>query len=423
MSGSGSREGFGSPPWDPAEPVPEPEGAQPLPGLGAIPGQDGAAQHNGSSSAGSGSAREQTSGTSGASGAGGGSGSGGTGGPGADVRRETGQEPGPAQPSEGTDGTAAAQGDGAQSDDAQPGGGGRKKAGPGRRRRRRRRSFWRELPVLIVVALALALVIKTYAIQPFYIPSSSMENTLNIGDRLLINKLVYDFRSIHRGDIIVFDGTGSWDFNQPPSNSNIFSRFIDDVEGIFGISHDSSIYVKRVIGIPGDHVACCDAQGRVTVNGVPLNEQSYLYPGNAPSTVKFNTTVPAGRLWVMGDHREVSYDSRGHIGDPGGGTIPESGVLGRAFVIIWPPSRWGVLDIPATFQQPQLNAPAAAARAPGASDAALAAAMDNGTPLRTTASALPLALGFAGAMPLTWLQLTVRRRLSARRTRRRGARS
>src|SRR5215475_978516 len=308
--------------------------------------------------------------------------------------------------------------DGGQPDGGQPDGGQRQNARPGhRRRRKRRRSFWRELPVLIVVALALALVIKTYAIQPFYIPSASMENTLNIGDRLLINKLVYDFRSIHRGDIIVFDGTGSWDINEPPSNSNIFSRFFDDVEGIFGISHDSSIYVKRVIGVPGDHVKCCDAHGRITVNGVPLNEQSYLYPGNAPSTTKFNITVPAGRLWVMGDHREVSYDSRGHIGNPGGGTIPESGVLGRAFVIIWPPSRWGVLDIPATFQQPQLNAPAAAA------NAALAAAMDNGTPLRATASALPLALGFAGAVPLTWLQLTVRRRLSARRTRRRGARS
>jgi signal peptidase I len=417
MSGSGSREGFGSPPWDPAEPVPEPEGAQPLPGLGTIPGQDGTSQHNGTSSPGSGSAREQT------TGADGGSGPGGTGGPGAGVRRKTGQEPGPAQPSEGTAGRVAAEGDGAQSDGAKSSGGQRQNARPGRRRRRRRRSFWRELPVLIVVALVLALVIKTYAVQPFYIPSASMENTLNIGDRLLINKLVYDFRSIHRGDIIVFDGTGSWDFNQPPSNSNIFSRFFDDVEGIFGISHDSSIYVKRVIGVPGDHVRCCDVQGRVTVNGVPLNEQSYLYPGNAPSTVKFNITVPAGRLWVMGDHREVSYDSRGHIGDPGGGTIPESGVLGRAFVIIWPPSRWGVLSIPATFEQPQLNAPAAAAGAPGGSNAALAAAMDNGTPLRATASALPLALGFAGAIPLTWLQATIRRRLSARRTRRRGARS
>jgi signal peptidase I len=416
MSGSGSREGFGSPPWDPAEPAPEPEGAQPLPGLGTIPGQDGESRQNGSSGLGSGSGRGE------ASGAGGGSGPGGTGSPGTAPRRETGQEPGPAQPSEGTAGRGATAGDGAQSDDAQPGGGQRQNAGPGRRRRRRRRrSFWRELPVLVVLALALALVIKTYAIQPFYIPSASMEDTLNIGDRLLINKLVYDFRSIHRGDIVVFDGTGSWDFNEPPSNSNIFSRFFDDVEGIFGISHDSSIYVKRVIGLPGDHVKCCDAQHRVTVNGVPLNEQSYLYPGNAPSTVKFSITVPAGRLWVMGDHREVSYDSRGHIGDPGGGTIPESGVLGRAFVIIWPPSRWGVLDIPATFQQPQLNARAAAGGGPA--NAALAAAMDNGTPVRATASALPLTVGFAGAVPLTWLQLTARRRLSARRTRRRDARS
>ena len=433
MSGSGSREGRGRPPWDTAPlPVSEPDGAQPLPGLGAMPGQDGASRHNGSSSPGSDSGREQ------ASAAGGGSGPGGTGGPRAAVRRETGS----AQPSEGTAGRAATEDDGTQPDGAgsdgtppdgagpdgtgpdgaPPSGGQRRKTGPGHRRRRRRRSFWRELPVLIVVALVLALVIKTYAIQPFYIPSASMENTLNIGDRLLINKLVYDFRSIHRGDIVVFDGTGSWDLNKPPSNSNIFSRFFDDVEGIFGISHDSSIYVKRVIGIPGDHVACCDAQGRVTVNGVPLNEQSYLYPGNVPSTVKFSITVPAGRLWVMGDHREVSYDSRGHIGDPGGGTIPESGVLGRAFVIIWPPSRWGVLSIPATFEQPALNAPAAA-MAPGGPDAALAAAMDNGTPLRPAASALPLALGFAGAVPLTWLQLTVRRRLSARRTRRRGARS
>src|SRR5215468_3251959 len=298
MSGSGPREGFGSPPWDPAEPVPEPEGTQPLPGLGTIPGQDGASQYNGSSSPGSGPAREKT------SGADGGSGPASTRGPGAGARGETGH--GPAQPSEGTTGRAATesdgtqpdggqpdgaqpdggQPDGTQSDGAQSDGGQRQNARPGhRRRRRRRRNFWRELPVLIVVALVLALVIKTYAVQPFYIPSASMENTLNIGDRLLINKLVYDFRSIHRGDIIVFDGTGSWDFNQPPSNSNIFSRFIDDVEGIFGISHDSSIYVKRVIGVPGDHVRCCDARGRVTVNGVALNEQSYLYPGNAPSTV------------------------------------------------------------------------------------------------------------------------------------------
>jgi signal peptidase I len=270
----------------------------------------------------------------------------------------------------------------------------------------------RELPVLIVVALVLALVIKTYAIQAFYIPSASMENTLDIGDRVLINKLVYDFRGIHRGDIVVFNGNGSWDFNQPPSSSNIFSRFWGDLEGIVGISHDTTIYIKRVIGLPGDHVKCCNARGQVTVNGVPLTEQSYLYPGNASSSDPFSITVPPGRLWVMGDHRAVSYDSRGHMGDPGGGTIPENAVLGRAFVIIWPPSRWGFLNIPATFEQPKLNASAAAA---GGSTVALAAAMDNGTPVRPAASPLPLALGFAGAVPLTWLQRSARRRLAARR--------
>ena len=131
-----------------------------------------------------------------------------------------------------------------------------------------------------------------------------------------------------------------------------------------------------------------------------------------PSTQKFSITVPAGDLWVMGDHRLVSYDSRGHLGDPGGGTIPESAVLGRAFWIIWPPSRWRVLNIPATFEQPQLNASNAAA---GGSSAALEAALDNGTPVRAAASPLPLALGFAGALPLTWLQRRVRDRRRSRK--------
>jgi len=270
--------------------------------------------------------------------------------------------------------------------------------------------------VLIVVALVLAVLIKTFAIQAFYIPSASMENTLDIGDRVLINKVIFHLRPIHRGDIVVFDGTGSWDFNNPPASSNIFSKLLDDVEGVVGISHDSSIYIKRVIGLPGDRVACCNSKGQVTVNGVPLSESSYLYPGNAPSTQSFNITVPAGRLWVMGDHRAVSYDSRGHMGDPGGGTIPESAVLGRAFVIIWPPSRWGFLDIPATFEQPALNASAAAGSnaAAGGSSAALLAAMDSGTPVRPVGSTLPLALGFIGAVPLTWLQRTIRLRRKKR---------
>jgi len=283
---------------------------------------------------------------------------------------------------------------------------------------RRRRSFWRELPVLIVIALVLALVIKSFALQAFWIPSGSMENTLEVNDRVLVNKIVYHLRPIHRGDIVVFDGTGSWDFG-PPADSNIFSKAASELEGIAGISHDSAIYIKRVIGLPGDHVVCCNTKGQVTVNGVPLTESSYLYPGNPPSDLKFSITVQPGRLWVMGDHRAVSYDSRGHQGDPGGGTIPESGVLGRAFVVIWPPSRLGVLNIPATFEQPALNAPAAAggSAAAGSGAAALTSALANGTPVRPASSPLPLALGFIGAVPLTWLQRRARARRRDRRNR------
>jgi signal peptidase I len=269
--------------------------------------------------------------------------------------------------------------------------------------------------VLIVVALVLALIIKSFVIQAFFIPSASMQNTLEVGDRVLINKIVYHLRPIHRGDIVVFDGTGSWDLDNPPNSSNIFSKGLSELEGIVGISHDSSIYIKRVIGLPGDNVVCCNAKGQVTVNGVALSESSYLYPGNSPSATPFNITVGQGRLWVMGDHRAISYDSRGHMGSPGGGTIPESGVLGRAFVIIWPPSRWGFLDIPATFEQPSLNADNAAA---GGSTTALVAAMDNGTPIQESGSALPLTAGFIGAIPLTLLQRTARRRLKSRRSRR-----
>src|SRR6202453_3084051 len=162
-------------------------------------------------------------------------------------------------------------------------------AGPTRRSRpRRRRSFWRELPILIAVALLLAVVIKTFALQAFFIPSGSMENTLEVNDRVLINKLVYDFRGIHRGDIVVFDGNGSWDPGTVPS-TNPFSEFWTNFASMFGFGHPGDIYVKRVIGLPGDRVACCDAQGRVTVNGVPLSEGSYLNPGDAPSESRFSS--------------------------------------------------------------------------------------------------------------------------------------
>jgi signal peptidase I len=386
MSGSGARDGFGSPPWDPADPVPHPDldDTQALPGLGSIPGPAGPGS--------------------------------GPGGPSGDPRFGGGSlfdggAPGSARADETRVDLKAAVDETGAADGA---GGGKRDGGKAGKDGKRRRSFLRELPVLIVVAVVLALLIKSFVIQAFYIPSASMQNTLEIGDRVLINKIVYHTRPIHRGDIIVFDGTGSWDVANPTS-SNIFSKAVSELEGIVGISHDSNIYIKRVIGVPGDHVVCCNAKGQITVNGVALSESSYLYPGNQPSAQSFNITVPPGRLWVMGDHRIVSYDSRGHMGDPGGGTIPESGVLGRAFVIIWPPSQWGILNIPATFEQPQLNASNAAS---GGSTAALVAAMDNGTPIQTAGSALPLGLGFLGAVPLTLLQRTARRRLKSRRSRR-----
>src|SRR5271156_6390285 len=162
------------------------------------------------------------------------------------------------------------------------------------KRKAKKRSFWREFPILVAIALVLAVVIKTYAIQAFWIPSGSMENTLEINDRVLVNKIVYHTRPIHRGDIVVFNGDGSWDPGPIPTNGNVFQQFGNGFASMFGFGHPGDILIKRVIGLPGDRVACCDAQGRVTVNGVPLNEQSYLYPGSAPSLSRFNIVVPPG---------------------------------------------------------------------------------------------------------------------------------
>lgn len=244
-------------------------------------------------------------------------------------------------------------------------------------------SFWKELPILVGVALALALVIKAFAVQAFYIPSQSMENTLKVGDRVLVNKIVYHTRPIKRGDVVVFNGLDSWDpevqYSEP---TNPFSKALRAIGSAFGVVPGEKDYIKRVIGIPGDHVACCDDQGRVTVNGHPLTEGAYIYRDprngqpNKPSDATFTATVPPGHLWVMGDHREVSYDSRGHLGDPGGGTIPEDRVIGRAFAVVWPLPRINTMPIPATFDTPGL---------------ALAGA----------AMPVPLALGFACAVPMT----------------------
>ncbi|MGH3256510.1 MAG: signal peptidase I [Streptosporangiaceae bacterium] len=325
---------------------------------------------------------------------------------------------------EGVPGAAAA-GSAADGDGDSPGSAAGSAPGGRRAKPRAKRSFWRELPILVAIALVLAVLIKTFAVQAFWIPSGSMENTLEINDRVLVNKIVYHLRDIHRGDIVVFNGDGSWDPGTIPVTGNVFEQFYNGFASMFGFGKSGDILIKRVIGIPGDHVACCDAQGRVTVNGVPLSEGSYLYPGSAPSLMKFSVVVPPGRLWVMGDNRLVSDDSRLHQGDPGGGTIPESAVVGRAFIIIWPPSRWRVLPIPATFEQSQLSASASAsasasgsASASAASGAGQAAVLS--AHLQSTGPALPLSLGFAAALPLTWVQRRVRIRAARRRAPRSG---
>ena len=228
----------------------------------------------------------------------------------------------------------------------------------------KRRPFWLELPILVAVALILALLIKAFLVQSFRIPSGSMEDTLRIGDWVLVNKVIYDFRGIDRGDIVVFNGQGSWD---PPAKSapaqGPVPRAYHDVLHWIGLETDGTDYIKRVIGLPGDHVRCCDSAHRITVNGVPLHEGGYLYPGSDPSTQRFKIVVPPGRIWVMGDHRADSADSRYHMQAPGDGTVPINQVVGRAFVVFWPPSQLQTLSIPTTFKRPALDTAVAAASA------------------------------------------------------------
>jgi signal peptidase I len=266
------------------------------------------------------------------------------------------------------------------------------------------RKFWRELLTIVVAAVVLTLVVKAFLVQVYKIPSGSMENTLQVNDRVLVNKLVYHFRGIARGDIVVFSGQNSWGPDASPPSDPVV-RIWDDVLSGIGLHSSQTYYIKRVIGLPGDHVACC-TNGKVTVNGVPLTETSYLYPGDPPSFAFKTVTVPPGHLWVMGDNRSDSDDSRYHAGDPGGGAIPEDEVVGRAFMIIWPPSAISDLPIPATFDQAALHAGAAGAAAVGAETVGGAAL--------SAVAAVPVAGAAAVAGVIGTPLLLVRRRIRHR---------
>jgi signal peptidase I len=207
-----------------------------------------------------------------------------------------------------------------------------------------RRSVSMELLVLVGVALAITFMVRLLVVQAFYIPSGSMEPTLDVGDRVLVSKLSYRIGDVKRGDVVVFDGRGSF---APADAGAVRGGALADigqsVGAFLGVAPSERDFVKRVVGLPGDRVVCCDAGGLLTVNGRPLQEP-YLPAGERASAEAFDVVVPAGRLWVMGDHRSDSADSRAHLGDPGGGTVPLDRVIGKVLVRFWPLTRLGGND-------------------------------------------------------------------------------
>jgi signal peptidase I len=269
-------------------------------------------------------------------------------------------------------------------------------SGTSRRRSRKgaeqkKGSLLRELPVLLLIAFVLALVVKTFFVQAFFIPSGSMEQTLHgcigcTGDRVLVNKVPYWFDDPEPGDIVVFKGPDTWTpevtVTEPANRFTGALLWLGRAVGVAPPSEDD--FVKRVIAVGGQTVQCCDPEGRVMVDGEPLDEP-YIHENTPIESRAFGpVTVPEGRLWVMGDHRSASADSKAHMGDQYSGTIGVDDVIGKAAVIVWPVSRFGLLD------SPDIQGTEAAAAGSG----------DPAAPAPVAATVVPLALGLAGAVPV-----------------------
>ncbi|NVM94771.1 signal peptidase I [Arthrobacter wenxiniae] len=207
-------------------------------------------------------------------------------------------------------------------------------------KRQSRKLGWRFVVLALVVMFLLTAVVRNVWTDVYYIPSGSMEPLLVTGDRVLVSRTDFALTPIKRGDVVVFDGRGSftpWQSGRDP--------LTDAAVGAgqwLGLVPNNNIYVKRVLGVAGDTVKCCTAAGLLEVNGVPVTE-SYLYPGDKPSELRFDVTVPQGKLWLMGDHRSISADSRSLLGMPGGGLISTGKVIGRPWATVWPLGRVHVL--------------------------------------------------------------------------------
>ncbi|MET9468384.1 signal peptidase I [Streptomyces sp. NPDC006544] len=300
------------------------------------------------------------------------------------VGARSGRDEGAEQPDDAVDHDAVKHDDGAKDDVAV----------------RPHRSFWKELPLLIGIALLLALLIKTFLVQAFSIPSDSMQNTLQRGDRVLVDKLTPWFGSEpERGEVVVFHDPANWLSGESTPEPNIAQKVLSAI-GLMPSAEEKDL-IKRTIAVGGDTVECKKG-GPVVVNGKELDEP-YIYPGNTPcDDFPFGPiTVPKGKIWVMGDHRQNSQDSRYHQQDPTKGFVPVSDVVGRAVVVAWPVTRWSTLPIPETFDQP------------GIGTQAEAAALGLGASGLAPVGLGPAALGFVGAVPVV---LWRRRELTARRT-------
>ncbi len=273
----------------------------------------------------------------------------------------------------------------------------------GRSRGKKKGSFWKELPILIVTALVLTVLIQAFVARVYVIPSQSMERTLHgctgcNNDRVLVDKITYRFSDPKPGDVVVFRGPQTWMENEfeTPKTSNPVVGFFQGVASLLGFgAPDEKDFVKRVIATGGQTVSCCDPQNRVLVDGKPLNEP-YVYwePGKAPGQDEFKpVTVPRGDLWVMGDNRNDSADSRVQGGGGLNGVVPVSNVIGKAQFIVLPPTRWQSVGDP--------NPQAGALGAPG------------------WQTGLPAGVGFAAAFPTVWMGRRLVGVVSDRRSRER----